>query len=188
MDTQLAAEHLQTIRTLMERSALYRRALAPIMIYVGLVGIAAGMLAEYVLPIQGARAFALFWMGVAAIAVAGALLLVRRQALKQGEPFWSPPTRRVAQAMFPALLIGVVVGVTVAVASGASQDNEATPGLVVGCFWALFYGLALHAAAFFMPRGIRLVAWAFIVVGLLGLFAVVSRYPVRAVSPHLAMG
>jgi hypothetical protein len=35
MDTNWAAEHLQTIRTLMERSALYRRALAPIMLCAG---------------------------------------------------------------------------------------------------------------------------------------------------------
>ncbi|MDB6016752.1 MAG: hypothetical protein JWR19_1241, partial [Pedosphaera sp.] len=31
MKSDWAAEHLQTIRTLMERSAIYRRALAPVM-------------------------------------------------------------------------------------------------------------------------------------------------------------
>ena len=41
MDNHWAAEHLQTIRTLMERSALYRRALAPIMTFAGAVGTAA---------------------------------------------------------------------------------------------------------------------------------------------------
>ncbi len=38
MDTNQAAEHLQTIRTLMERSAVYRRALAPVMLLVGALG------------------------------------------------------------------------------------------------------------------------------------------------------
>jgi len=41
MESNWAAEHLQVIRTLMERSALYRRALAPIMIFNGVVGLAA---------------------------------------------------------------------------------------------------------------------------------------------------
>src|SRR6266446_9747026 len=40
MESNWAAEHLQVIRTLMERSAVYRRALAPIMIFNGIVGVA----------------------------------------------------------------------------------------------------------------------------------------------------
>ena len=39
MESNWAAEHLQTIRTLMERSAIYRRALAPIMLFAGLTGL-----------------------------------------------------------------------------------------------------------------------------------------------------
>ena len=38
METNWAAEHLQVIRTLMERSAVYRRALAPIMTFNGAIG------------------------------------------------------------------------------------------------------------------------------------------------------
>ena len=43
METKWAVDNLQTIRTLMERSALYRRALAPIMILAGTIGIAGGL-------------------------------------------------------------------------------------------------------------------------------------------------
>jgi len=43
MDNEWVALHLQTIRTLMERSALYRRALAPISIFVGMVGVLAAV-------------------------------------------------------------------------------------------------------------------------------------------------
>ena len=39
MESNWAAEQLQTIRTLMERSAVYRRALAPIMLFVGFAGV-----------------------------------------------------------------------------------------------------------------------------------------------------
>ena len=38
MESNWAAEHLQVIRTLMERSAVYRRALAPVMIFNGCLG------------------------------------------------------------------------------------------------------------------------------------------------------
>ena len=41
MDSNWASEQLQTIRTLMERSAIYRRALAPIMLVAGAAGVVA---------------------------------------------------------------------------------------------------------------------------------------------------
>jgi hypothetical protein len=67
METNWAAEQLQTIRTLMERSAVYRRALAPIMLFAGVVGIlqrGAGIFFDIRTPCG----FVLFWFGVAAIA------------------------------------------------------------------------------------------------------------------------
>jgi len=42
MESNAAAEHIQVIRTLMERAAVYRRALAPVMIFNGVLGILAG--------------------------------------------------------------------------------------------------------------------------------------------------
>src|SRR5512138_543854 len=105
MESDWAAEHLQVIRTLMERSAVYRRALAPVMIYVGILGLGAGA-AGWVLKIASVPGFVGFWGAVGVIALAGAFLLVRRQALRESEPFWSPPTRRVAQALVPPLFAG----------------------------------------------------------------------------------
>jgi hypothetical protein len=108
MESNWAAEHLQVIRTVMERSALYRRALAPVMICNGAVGIVAaigGRLAGIKTP----QAFILFWAIVGVAALAGSFLLVRRQALKESEPFWSPPTRRVTQAFLPPLTAGFII-------------------------------------------------------------------------------
>src|SRR5215475_3352591 len=110
METNWAAEHLQVIRTLMERSALYRRALAPIMIYNGVLG-TLGALVGLTVEVDKPRPFIIFWVCVALIALAGSFFLVRRQALKASEPFWSPPTRRVTQAMLPALAAGAIVTV-----------------------------------------------------------------------------
>src|SRR5882724_10357821 len=106
MESNWAAEHLQTIRTLMERSAVYRRALAPVMTIVGIIGIVAAA-GGYFLNPDSLRNFVLYWMGVAVIVVTVAFLLIRKQALKDHEPIWSPPTRRIAQAMLPCLAVGM---------------------------------------------------------------------------------
>ena len=112
MESNKAAENLQVIRTLMEHSALYRRALAPIMSFAGAVGIAAAGLGLY-LRIEAGTVFVAYWMVVALAGVSVSFLLVRRQALNSAELFWSPPTRRVAQALAPALIAGLLVGVWV---------------------------------------------------------------------------
>src|SRR5438309_10431880 len=86
METNWAVEHLQVIRTLMERSAVYRRALAPVMVLTGAVGTVAA-LAGCLARIESPRAFFVYWLLVGLAALVGALLLVRRQALREGEPF-----------------------------------------------------------------------------------------------------
>jgi len=184
MDTKWAAEHLQTIRTLMERSALYRRALAPVSTFVGAVGTVAGF-AGWALNIEADGAFAVYWMAVAIVAIVGSLWLVRRQAMKDGECFWSPPLRRVVQAMLPPLLIGMFLGVVYAV-----NRLEYGASTVLVLFWLLLFGLALHAAGFFMPQGIRLLGWVFIIAGLLTLAGIFSdgAIPLEYVSTHLYMG
>jgi hypothetical protein len=166
METNWAAEHLQVIRTLMERSAVYRRALAPIMIFNGVLGVV-GALVGVAMEVDQPQKFIAFWVVVAFIGLAGSFLLVRRQALKAAEPFWSPPTRRVTQAMLPALAAGGVITVI-----AFFDMNAAPPGLrqVLGMLWlpaawVILYGCAFHAAGFFMPRGMRIFGWAMIIGG-----------------------
>ena len=183
MEPDAAAEHLQVIRTLMERSALYRRTLAPIMLYVGSVGTlaSAGGLA---FSIESLRAFEAWWLAAALIALAGAFLIARRQALHDGEPFWSPPTRRVTQAMAPPLAAGFIFSLVTWLTTG--------PGDLRWLFVvpnALFYGCAVHAAGFFMPRGMKLFGW--LIIGMTGaaLLAVTWVEPIRSSSAdHAFMG
>jgi hypothetical protein len=155
MESNLAADHLQTIRTLMERSALYRRALAPIMLFAGSVGVLT-MLMGLLFHMDSTRDFCALWLGAAVVAIAGAFLIARRQSLKDNEAFWSPPTRRVALALSPPLAAGMFLGVLfTCIGEGMA--------LLAAFTWILFYGCALHSAGFFMPRGIRLFGWLFIV-------------------------
>jgi len=160
MESNWAAEHLQVIRTLMERSAVYRRALAPIMIYNGVLGIVAGVVG-WANKISSPQAFVGFWAAVGALGLTGSFLLVRRQALKEDEPFWSPPTRRVAQGLAPPLFAGSVAVLLTLVCP--SWDFVQPWGLPA--FWILLYGCALSAAGFFMQRGIKLLGWLFILCG-----------------------
>ena len=171
MEPNWAAEHLQVIRTLMERSALYRRALAPIMILNGVVGLTAAALG-WGLSIGSPRAFILFWAGVSAVALTGSFLLARRQALKESEPFWSPPTRRITQAFLPPLAAGLMIGTVAWFRAGSAPENLSDLSGVIWLplLWVVLYGCAFHAAGFFMPRGMKIFGWAFVIGGC-GLFA-----------------
>ena len=183
MQTDWASQNLQVIRTLMERGAIYRRALGPLMRTIGLTGLL-GAGAAVLCQARTARAFAGFWMTVAAICLAEALFLVRRQALKESEAFWSPPTRRVAQALSPGFFAGLVAGLIFLLLQpgGALAVWLLVPG------WMSLYGCALHAAGFFMPRGIRLFGWGFILIGcVLGALLCVGGPP-SIIAANWAMG
>jgi hypothetical protein len=182
MEQRDAAEHLQVIRTLMERSALYRRTLAPIMLYVGSIGTLAGVLG-LALDVAEWRAFCAWWLAAAAVALAGAYAIARRQAMRDDEPFWSPPTLRVTQAMVPPLAAGFLMSVT-AMAAG--------PAHVRWLFIlpnALFYGCAVHAAGFFMPRGMKVFGWFIIAVsGIAALVLPLTALGTGARLDHAFMG
>lgn len=174
MQSDWATENLQVIRTLMERSALYRRALAPTTLVAGLLG-TLGALGGFKWAIGSGVQFCGYWLGVAAFTVAACFLVVRRQALQAGEPFWSPPMRRVVQAMSPALVFGLVLGLAV-ILSGADEGFV----LFLVFIWIGLYGNALHAAGFFMPRGIRFFGWVVIAVSSVALIGLVLLEPDEA--------
>lgn len=176
MQTNWAEENLQTIRTLMERSAIYRRALAPIVLFAGAIGVLASI-SGYSFHLDSPLAFSLFWFTAAAIAISGAFVIVRRQAIKAAEPFWSPPTRRIAQTMLPPLTAGFVVG-AVFTYGGLPE--------VLPFLWALFYGCALHAAGFCVPRGVKWLGWIYIILAAIG-FALLAGSRLNS-NPHILMG
>lgn len=160
MESHWATEHLQVIRTLMERATIYRRALAPVMLTSGLLGIAGGIVGWF-LHFDTPTVFALYWSAICVAGIIAALMLVRRQALKAEEPFWSPPTRRVTQAVLPSFFAGLLT----VLALFLPRWSDPLQAWWLPPLWMIFYGCALHAAGFFMPRGIKLFAWIFILAG-----------------------
>lgn len=159
----------------MERAVLYRRALAPVMLGTGLIGTGAAVLG-WRLGVSAPSAFAAYWLAVAVGVVCWSAFIVRRQAFRASESFWSPPTRRVAQAVAPPLVAGLVMS-SVAVLAPSERMFVWLP-----CLWMLFYGCALHAAGFFMPRGVKWLGWGFIVAGC------GARLLSEHISPSPAMG
>jgi hypothetical protein len=176
MNPNWAEENLQTIRTLMERSALYRRALAPIMIFVGVVGIIGGLVGRFS-SIKSNCGFVWLWIVVAVVSLAGALLLVRRQALK---------------ALLPGFIAGLLLAILSLIASAAPRiEDEYADVLqrILTILWLWFYGFAIHAAGFFTLRGVRWFGWIFMLMGFVLLVcAFVMRDDLMAMSPHLLMG
>ena len=173
MEIKSASENLQVIRTLMERTALYRRTLAPIMLFVGALGVVAAG-AGIALEIEPLHQFAALWLGTAVVAVGGAFFIARLQALKDKESFWSPPTRRVAQALALPLTAGLALSLVVVVIAG---ENARWSFILPN---VLFYACAVYSAGFFMPRGIQKFAWIILTLAIAGLFVV----PLAVTEPN----
>jgi hypothetical protein len=160
MEPNWAVDHLQVIRTLMERTTLYRRTLAPIMLTIGCLGILAGVIGWW-WRLDTSKTFGVFWGTISLGALCLAYLLARRQALKDAEPFWSPPTRRVTQAVLPPFFAGWIL--TLALFLPRGQELLLAWWLLPS--WGILYGCALHAAGFFTPRGMKWFGWVFIFTG-----------------------
>ena len=131
----------------------------------GIVGLTAAGLG-WGMHIGTAVGFIVFWGVASIVALAGSFLLVRRQALKEAEPFWSPPARRVSQAFAPPLFVGLAVGLIVLAQSLRSpKPVDLSDLLWLPLLWIVLYGCAFHASGFFMPRGMKLFGWAFVLGG-----------------------
>lgn len=138
----------------MERSALYRRALAPIMLFAGAMGVAATAIGV-LFHLYSTPSFCVLWLGTAVLVVIGAFFNSRKQAFKDDEAVWSPPARRVAQAALPPLFAGMFV-------SCAFLFIGISNSTTLAFIWCFFYGCALHSAGFFMQRGMKAFGWIFI--------------------------
>ena len=182
MEINQATEHLQVIRTLMERAALYRRTLAPIMLCIGTLGLLASA-GGIVLGIEKTRTFCEWWLAGALVALTSAFLIARRQAFRDREPFWSPPTRRVTQALLPPLAAGFFFSLALVI---LNPGNMHWLFLFPNIF---FYGCAMHAAGFFMPRGMKLFGWLIIVLaGFASLVLLLVRKDLNPRQAHVLMG
>jgi hypothetical protein len=160
-----AEENLQVIRTLMERAGLYRRALAPVMLSVGLIGLTAGALGSS-LSGRTFGGFITYWSCACLLSIGVSIGISRRQAIRSDEQFWSPATRRVVLAFLPGRASGACVTVVLS-GLGAESGGSAQDGVLFVPIWLIFYGCGLHSAGWFVSQGMRRLAWGFILCGVL---------------------
>jgi hypothetical protein len=83
------------------------------------------------------------------------------------------------------LFVGAVMGVIFTFALGkAASFTWALP-----VSWILLYGCAIHAAGFFMPRGMKMLGWLFIMGGSsLTLSSVAVEAALPLITSHIIMG
>jgi len=162
MSSNWAEENIQVIRQLMERSAVYRRRMAPMMLAAAVVGTLGGFGAD-LLKVETPRLFAGYWGGVACSILLISGYIVRSQAIRNRETFWTAPTKRIFVAFLPSLLMGGAVGIAYMV---GPETAIGLSGHVMLIAWCILYGLGLHSAGFFVAKGIRRMGWVFILVGL----------------------
>lgn len=181
MSEEWAENHLRTIRALMEKAAVYRRALGPIALLTGAFGVVGGALG-WGLKMDALGAFVTYWTLWAIVTLIAVFFAVRAQAMRDGEAIWSPPTRRVAVALAPPLTMGAGISVV-----SVLQSSEFASGHVsVISLWIALFGVALTSAGFFMQRGIRFFGVVFLLVGM-GLGLADALVGLKW-NPHLLMG
>lgn len=152
-----AAEQLRAIRSLMERSTVYRAISAPAALVAGLVALGLSGW-QWGREGMGGERFMVEWLVVLVVMSVLNVELLRRSAAGRGEPFVSAGMKLALRAIAPPMIGGFVLSV-VAVWRGDG-------GVEAAGMWILFYGLGLLAAASFAPRSMKWLGRAFFGAGL----------------------
>ena len=158
-----AAEDLRVIRSLMERATIYRAISAPTALVGGLLALvtcAALCFFGRNRPVENSerdcQLFAATWLVVLLLVLAVNAFFVRREARRNGRPFFSPGAKLALRAIAPCLIIPAVATVWF------FQHADPIDEIVLVCVWVAFYGLALLATALFAPLALTLLGWAFL--------------------------
>jgi hypothetical protein len=160
---ELATQHLQTIRTLMERAAIYRAISGPsALIGGGLSIIAAG--GSILGSAHGwltAVNLQLIWGGVLLTTLAAHAIFVWREARRERRPIWSPTFRLALRSALPFFIL---TGIWL-VACRSIIPSSVPGAAVVG--FCLLYGLMLLSTQSFAPRSVIVLGWSFFLAGCL---------------------
>jgi len=160
-----AAEQLRAIRSLMERSTIYRAISAPAALFAGLLSLAvSGWLWTQRHRQPEPVVFFIIWLGVLVVVSAVNTWLLFRSARQRGEVFVSPGMKHALRALLPPLVAGFGMSLLlVSEPEHAARDCYAD----IAAHWILFYGLALLATASFSPRSMQALGAGFFSFGIL---------------------
>ncbi len=154
-----AAENLVFIRDAMERAGSFTAVPGWGAVGMGLVGLAAAIVA----PAQaGETGWLLTWLAAAAVAFPIGVVAILLKARRVGVPLSSRPARRFALSFSPALLAGALL----TAACYRAGAFELLPGL-----WLLLFGSAVVAGGAFSVRVVPLIGVLFLFLGTIALFS-----------------
>ena len=164
-----AAEHLRTIRSLMERATVYRAISGPGALLGGVLalGVGGALLWKELEWQPSNLQFLAIWVAVLVVVGAGNFYLLYREARHRQEKFVSAGMKHALGAIVPPLLAGFVLSLGVAMQRESAMAEMAA-------LWAVGYGLALLAAGSFAPRSMRVLGAVAFLMGL-GLFIVAIK-------------
>jgi hypothetical protein len=166
-----AAENLRFIRETMERAGAFTAVPGRGMVAVGVTALGAVLLG----PVRvGSRAWLVFWLAEAALALAVGALTLARKARAMGVPLLSGPARRFLLAFSPPLAVRAAL-TAVAVMHGL---GTLLPGL-----WLLLYGTAVLCGGALSVRIVPIMGASFMLLGAAALFQ-----PLALGRPFMALG
>ncbi len=151
-----ALDHLRVIRTLMERSSIYRAVSAPAALIGGLLSLGVAIYG-WKQNSTSTHEIVFAWLGVLVITTIINLFLLMREAGSKDQPFITEGLRMALRAIVPPMLTGGILGGCL-----IWFEHDIALGAIV---WILCYGLALQATVSFAPRSIILLARAFLMTG-----------------------
>jgi len=173
---QQASENLQIIRSLMERSTIYRAISAPTAFVGGVASILMGVWGENIIqnltsntPLRP-YSFFIAWGLVFALTVGTHLFQLYRDSLQNGESIFSSRHFHAFKCMFPSIftagvisVLGIIIVGTSDVSSNAFDEIQ----IYLTLLWTFFYGMALLSTQTFAPKSIQILGWTFFVASFL---------------------
>lgn len=162
-----AASQLRAIRSLMERSTIYRAISAPAAVFAGLlsVGVCAWLWEHREIEDRPQpTVFLLIWLGVLFVVSLVNTCLLYFSARRRGEVFVSAGMKHALRALLPPLAAGFVMSLLEVAATDKSIFNCYAN---LTAYWILFYGLALLATGSFSPRSMQALGAGFFAFGIL---------------------
>jgi len=169
-------EKVDTIKSVLDKSALYRQSLAPVFLFCGVIGSIASLVA-LMLKIEQATNIMIYWMLIGIFTSMSSVLIMVKQAKGSGDVFWSGPVQRMAHASVPPILVGALGGVYCIV---FFPDSTLVSGqAVIG--WLALYGLALNSGSIVLASKVRYLGWTFMLCGVIAGFV----FELELENPHL---
>jgi len=152
-----AEENLRTIRSLMERSTIYRAISAPTALVGGVLSVVACATYHYV-STDVVSVFLGFWLGTLVLTAAANTWFIWKGAKARSEPFISSGMKLAIISLLPSMLCAGFFTFYVLITDSMSA-------YILPTFWMICYGLGLLSTSHFAPRSITLLGWVFLFSG-----------------------